>query len=528
VPAAHALLLQHFIALAPDEAQCDSLARHAKYASCVWTSYPGESESPGWLHQGRLNVMALWIQRYHACTTLAIAGVNVLMMDLDTIIFRDPYPELKAPPLKDVKLIHLKEGFANGGLFYMQNVHSGSPAFWVHKHVMATANLIVHTQHTSGQSLGTMMDQALLNDNLNDAGCNSSVLDMPSVFVTGENAHNNPFWTTRSPVFGKTAAELSVRGNQGQRWYCDFSYSGRHSYAHAAELHPCEHVGGDGASNGAEIAELLRDTGACQAAWERYSREKLSDLPLQYLELRIPLDATDPAPGPEGSRAMELFAVAPEWVFGHCDSAHSGWHSSALIHLVACSADWGGGGDGGEWTHVGRRALMVAAGAWRREGNLGESQPYMTVSPSVVAAANIQSKQDASRLIARVIAAAAQLGRMAALPAFDCSSPWMAKRDWARWGVFDHSIVKYRGQCYPAPGGRECGYHHVIGGYEFFQLHGASNHVMVESLDFVTDQEQAKPEVAARVNHVRGRATDTSRDGARFDCLKTCVVCEIR
>ena len=493
---------EHYVALAPDEAQCNTLVEHVKAASCVWTTYPGESESPGWAQQGALNVMALWIQRYHACTSLVRAGVNVLMMDLDTIVYRDPYPELKAPPLADVKLIHLKEGFANGGLFYMQNIAdaASSPAFWIHSHVMRTANLIVDVLFRDGANLGTMMDQALLNDNLNDAGCNSSVYDMPSVYVTGESAHGHKHWQTVSPVFGKTAAELSVRGSQGQRWYCDFLHTDvKYDYnPPEAVPNPCE-VPAHLPENGEHARAMLADTAACEKAWTQYKADYLTQKSLDYLELRIPLDSVDPPSGPEGSRAMEKFAVAPEWVFGHCDSAHAGWHSSALIHLVACSADWGGK----EWTHVGRRALMVAAGAWRREALLGFTRNYLVVSPALMAAQKFATKAEASRFLQLVIAAAAAQNRMPVLPAFDCASDWMAHSSWARWGVFDHSIVKYHGACYPAPGGSSCSYHHVIGGYEFAQLHGASDHVVLESLEGVS-LEGATGEVQQRIGALRG------------------------
>jgi hypothetical protein len=359
---------------------------------------------------------------------------------------------------------------------------------------MRTANLIVDTLFRDGANLGTMMDQALLNDNLNDAGCNSSVYDMPSVYVTGESAHGHPFWKTVSPVFGKTAAELSVRGAQGQRWYCDFKHSEQlYSYEPAlSEPHPCDAGGGE--------PHAGEDAAACREAWKHYLGDSGTGMhrrSLDYLELRIPLDASDPSPGPEGSRLMEKFAVAPEWVFGHCDSAHSGWHSSALIHLVACSADWGGK----EWTHVGRRALMVAAGAWRREALLGFTRRYLTVAPKLVAEAAIGDHTAASAFIRRVIAAAAMHDRMAVLPAFDCASQWMQRQAWARYGVFDHSIVKYRGACYPAPGGSGCSYHHVIGGYEFAQLHGASDHVVLTSWDGVPDA--LPPDAGARAATVR-------------------------
>ena len=448
----------HHVALASTEAQCAKLLEWVPSVSCVFTSYPGLAQSPGWVQAGGLDSNVLWIQRYYACTALAQAGVSVLMTDLDSIIHRDPYPLLHAPPLDAVQLIHLKEGFANGGMFYLRAAAQGSPALWVHTHVMAKANLIVRVRHDDHQDLGTLMDQALLNDNLNAAGCNSSVYDMPSVYVTGPEAHRHKFWATVSPVFGRTAAQLSAR-QEGGPWYCDWRRSvERYDYPEPpGEAPECDgHLAGDA---------------GCEAQWAAYKRERLNSKELEFLELRLPLDATDPPPAQPP--VVERFAAAPEWVFGHCDQAHAGWRSSALIHLVACSADWPAGR---EWTYPGRRALMVAAGSWHPIALLHPKQAprqrFLALAPELAAAAPMASRSDASQLFQRLLTAAAAAGRIPVLPAIDCRAAWLEHASWAKGGVFDHSVIKFHGACYPAPGGRACTYKHAIGGYELLQLHG--------------------------------------------------------
>lgn len=453
----HHVGFDHFTGLSSGKADCEALRARIPSASCVWTSVPGAAQSEGWASftQGS---MVLWIQRYYACTRFALAGINVLMLDLDSIIFRDPYPELHAPPLADIALIHLKEGFANGGLFYLRKVvppAEQSPALWTHTHVLWKATLIVDTEHKTKQHLGTFMDQALLNDNLNSAACNGSWLDMPSMYVTGDKAWDNVWWKTFSPAFNKTSGQLSVRP-EGERWYCDWERS------------PAEHSYGEPA--GHEQCSGAAAEGGCEVAWSRYKQNQLTNKALEYLYLRLPVDLDPPPPEP---RRMEKFAAAPEWVFGHCDSAHSGWRASAIIHLVACSADWG---NQGEWTHVGRRALMVAAGAWRREAILEDRATlrFLTVSPELVAAgAPYNSKADAQKLLQQVLAAAVAEGRTPVMPGFRCADlPWLEKADWARHGVFDRRVIKHRGVCYPAPGGRACAHGLAIGGYELLALHG--------------------------------------------------------
>ena len=468
----HHVGFDHYTALAAGKSDCEALRARIASASCVWTSVPGPAESPGWA-SSTAGTMGLWIQRYYACTRFALNGINVLMLDLDSIVFRDPYVELHAPPLTDIALIHLKEGFANGGLFYLRAVvppADESPALWTHTHVLWKATLIVDTEHRDKQHLGTFMDQALLNDNLNSAGCNGSWLDMPSMYVTGDKAWDNKWWKTYSKKFNATSGELSVRP-EGKRWYCDWEKSAPElSYADAAGHEQCA-----GAAGGPE----------CEAAWSRYKANQLTNKQLEYLELRLPIDLEPP---PAEPRRMERFAAAPEWVFGHCDSAHSGWRASAIIHLVACSADWG---NAGEWTHVGRRALMVAAGAWRREAVLEDraSLRFVALAPELVAAsAPYKAKGDTNQLLQKLMAAAVAEGRIPVLPGFKCSDlPWLDRNDWSRHGVFDRRIIKYRGMCYPAPGGRSCTHAFAIGGYELATLHGAAADVVT-----LTAWDQAK------------------------------------
>jgi hypothetical protein len=76
---------------------------------------------------------------------------------------------------------------------------------------------------------------------------------------------------------------------------------------------------------------------------------------------------------------------------------------------------------------------------------------------------------------ASVLTAAVAEGRIPVMPGFKCSDlPWLERNDWARHGVFDRRIIKYRGMCYPAPGGRSCTHAFAIGGYELDTLHGAA------------------------------------------------------
>lgn len=418
----HHVGFNHFVALGAGPSACTAFNARLPGATCVWNTKPSGEH---W-DARRDSTLTLWIRRYQTALSLS-ARVNVLLMDLDTIVFNDPYPLLHSEPMASIPLIYKKEGFANGGLFYLRrNTVVTSPVRWVFDSVLEKAELIARAEFYDHKNLGTIMDQALLNDALNAAGCNSSKLDMPSTYVTGPQAWDHPFWQTRSPVFGKTAAELSRRV-EGGSWYCPMKSTHPTTYSHAP------------AQGGNKFSEVF-----------------YKNRPLEFLDLRIPLDV------PYRSDLVERFAVAPQWLFGTCEDAFSGYEFSAIIHLVACSPDYG---RNPQWTHVGRRALMVAAGSWLPGSS---DAPLATLTTAHELARGVSSFEQASRLIRAVIFTAVKAGRVPVLPGFECHHPWIEKQFGT---VYDKRIVHFKGLCYPAPASNACTHDLVLGGYEFKALH---------------------------------------------------------
>ncbi len=84
---------------------CKAFVERMPHAACAWYTLPG----PQWAQNSK-SIDYLWTMRYHVSTLIAQLKVNVLVLDLDCIIRRDVYVDLKRPPLQDVQLIHLEEG----------------------------------------------------------------------------------------------------------------------------------------------------------------------------------------------------------------------------------------------------------------------------------------------------------------------------------------------------------------------------------------------------------------------------------
>lgn len=57
-------------------------------------------------------------------------GYNVLMIDSDVIVMRDPYKYFKHAPFKDITVLNQAESPVdpNGGLVYVQNAAPDGPA----------------------------------------------------------------------------------------------------------------------------------------------------------------------------------------------------------------------------------------------------------------------------------------------------------------------------------------------------------------------------------------------------------------
>jgi hypothetical protein len=125
----------HWVAVAPNEGDCNVLRLRAPGASCVWTTVITQ--------QGTEEIE---IQRYHVASVLAEAGLNVLHIDLDVIFERDPYPDLNRGAVGGADLVHMMEGWANGGIFYLRGTRPGNAAAWTHAQVVAMAVKIIAVQ----------------------------------------------------------------------------------------------------------------------------------------------------------------------------------------------------------------------------------------------------------------------------------------------------------------------------------------------------------------------------------------------
>lgn len=126
---------QHFFALAAEPC-CRALLAAVPDAACVTYRLPGahwavEDEKDS----KHTSVQHIWIGRYKLANDVLRLGVNVLVADLDTIFRRDVYADFKSPPMDKASLIHMEEGFANGGLFYIQNPLPNGPTLWTHDEV---------------------------------------------------------------------------------------------------------------------------------------------------------------------------------------------------------------------------------------------------------------------------------------------------------------------------------------------------------------------------------------------------------
>ena len=66
--------------------------------------------------QGQL--FLLYMVRWAYLARAMRLGVNILSLDCDVFMFRDPYLYLKAPPLRDINLLVMRDGdgFVNCGI----------------------------------------------------------------------------------------------------------------------------------------------------------------------------------------------------------------------------------------------------------------------------------------------------------------------------------------------------------------------------------------------------------------------------
>lgn len=176
---------EHFMPLSDGKETCDAMRAAARARDfpqdvpCWFSSWP--RDHPGWamwvsgagcVSTARPTHMCvieqLWATRYHvAGRLLARHHVNILHLDTDTAILADPYTMLKSAPLAVANLILLKETPVNGGMWYAQNTSAGGGAQWIISEVSRRTLAIISLP--TKRKYQPPFDQAILGDALRSA-----------------------------------------------------------------------------------------------------------------------------------------------------------------------------------------------------------------------------------------------------------------------------------------------------------------------------------------------------------------------
>ena len=412
---------QHHIAIAATTVDCERLHEVAPFVACGTYTLPGKHWE---LEKGDIDY--LWISRYKLTNDIVRrTNISVLVIDLDCFFQRDVYADLHSLPHTLAKLIHMEEGPANGGVFYVRNSAARhGPALWVHDEVWRRADIIKRMVHSPGGFSGTAMDQAMCNDALNAAASsNGSVYDWPSTYVTGPDHHNHSFWAEHN------RGNISRRAS-GARWYAsDWTFQ---------EVN-------------VTIAVPPNLTDDQKKRFENFV-QTYAQTKFKSMQLRIPAD--DEQPGSDKA-ITEVFAAALPLTLSNYPMAMHGWPVSAMVHLVGASADFG---DGGDVTHTGRRALMAVNNAWNVKPT-GKDTPltYVALSQHTIESMRFDSKDAVLQGLRALFFLAQTLNRTPAVFGIPCHKlPWVANNSLSRDGVYDRRFVVRNGMCYPAPGGRDC------------------------------------------------------------------------
>lgn len=464
---------------------CVALQRVRPNTACATYTLTGE-----YWQKERKSIDYMWISRYAASTAAARTGTGVLVLDLDCILRRDVYADLKAPPHASAQLIHMEEGWANGGLFYMApSLPADSPTLWVHNEVFRRADIIRAFEHNESVHLGTAMDQALLNDAINSAATwpDGSARDWPSVYVTGKSSHSHTFWQTND------------RGNISRRVDGDTWYKSRWSVRAAGSQ-----ASGHAVAHGFSAEKVYHNQVADHGRWSMFQNYKLKNAQFKSMELRIPADAEPPPV----SKRVEIFAAGLPYTFANSEFEHYGWPVAAVTHLVAATSNWD---ENGGWTHCGRRALLAAAGVWQ---TAPEDERYVTLSHSLVQKQDLETKPNFTRLLKRFFDASYRLQRKPALFGFLCSdAPWLKEDDKSRLGVYDTRVVKHDHLCYPAPAGANCWHTAYVYDFEL-----SRNHVAARTLHSFEDASGYENHHVVRLRHLPAEVRNVFDERIKNDC----------
>ena len=444
-----ALGFEHHVPLTDGDATCAALRRAARARGlaeppCFWSSWP--TMHPGWTWWGSkpgcvtaerahraCAIEQLWTTRYAVAAQLLAAGANVLHVDTDSLLLADPYRALAAPPLAARALVFMFENPANGGTWYARS-GAGGGGRWVIAEV-ARRTLAVIELRPPNKRLPPF-DQAMLGD----------------VLLTS--ADGAPHWNMacEHPQVGPSPLCAGGRNNKTR---------GARRLRWSGTVPACDPAGG------ACVGPHLRRYG--------YNGR------IRVFEMK------DDAGRPLGTAAEAPPWLFPrEWLFQKASAFGAARPEAAVVHLLGARCRWCVAsedvdkGAKWEWQHLAgfwaaaaytlspERSPAAAASAaappdddaaataehcWKkgRARLLRAHARYATLAPAALAEAERADDGGAAArtLVRRFLGVATLLGRVAVLPAFNCSAPWIERR--ADTGAVSDLRVVVRDASVPRP-----------------------------------------------------------------------------
>mmetsp|Transcript_3287 Transcript_3287/g.10642 ORF Transcript_3287/g.10642 Transcript_3287/m.10642 type:complete len:567 (-) Transcript_3287:116-1816(-) len=337
---------------------------------------------------------------------------GLLFLDTDFALLRDPYTQLKAPPLSRASLVLMPDlrGSAtpvNAGLWYAQGAGApSSAARWVVEQVARRTEAVIRLPTPRKQL--PPYDQAMLNDALASA---SRGVSTASYMCTHPRVAASSLCASGG---GRPRPQLPWLREDGVRWLRLSVPTARNRSVE----------GGGGAAAQAPLGEraALAPPSLFPTGWEAQRSGALS-----------PLRSDAPA-------LVHLLGVRCRWCGSSLDlDASAKFEWAALSGYFAAAALRPSSVSRGSPELYGRRCPA------RHHALRWEAGPLLRASPRDVRAAERSDDGGAAArvLIRALVSLAVATGRQAVLPSFRCSAPWIES---ARWPA---AVRTPTGRCAP-------------------------------------------------------------------------------
>jgi hypothetical protein len=320
---------------------------------------------------------------------------------------------------KTYPLIHLGEGIVNGGMFHLAASNNSAAALWVIRQVERRSALFhkyeLH-ESTPTQVLqpGLKDDQDEVSTALRVASTNSSAYDFYEDFA--DSAHKDHLFWKRFPQ--------TVPSRLWTGWLQTAEL-----YSSPWLLDPCPY-----------------DEVVCGRLRTFESRNRLRDVPYQWLPICVPFDADEyDARAPDRcQRALN----APLWLWHHGDPLRKGFEDQiAAYHLLGIELQWLDVGPGSHTSRyvqwLVRPGMEVARADPRRR--------YVALRDDIVeAAANHSGAVRIKALLKHFFTRAVMEEAVPVMPRFSCNSSWIKRGDDSYLGINDLRVVDDGKDCYPS------------------------------------------------------------------------------